>query len=155
MELRTGKLQLQAVQWGQRAAALPVYLSGVFQQAVQQTLQASKTKHFYEDRTGRLRRAHKTKPISATNGKLRSGVFVDLGMAPHGVFQYWGTKAHGPVTAPRLVFFSHKLGRWVSTTWVQGIKADPWISDQATQEGGPFFGTMEQGAERALGGVFK
>ena len=119
------------------------------------TAQASRRKHpGWESWTGNLRASIFPEAARAGGGAYSSAVFIDDARAPYGGFLYYGTRAHGPVTAPYLVFKTRD-GRTIRTKWVRGITADPWIEHIAEADNGPFVTTLERGVDYALGSVFK
>lgn len=104
--------------------------------------------------TGNLSSAHKVDAPSWSGRRVSGSVFVDLDQAPYGLYQYWGTPAHGPRVAPFMVWKSRD-GAIIRAKWVRGVndnRAAQWIWNEATSpRGSRFFSdTLEGSVERIL-----
>lgn len=108
----------------------------------------ARTHHNYKDRPPRQRaegfrgltRAIKFQVLDkAKRATVRAGerytaeVYIDEKEAPYAKYQVEGTKAHGPVVAPRLRFFDYRVKSFngtyplVSRKWVRGIEKDEFL----------------------------
>lgn len=108
----------------------------------------ARTHHKYKDNPARqkaenftgLTRAIKFHVLDkAKRATVRAGerytaeVYIDENEAPYAKYQVEGTKAHGPVVAPRLRFFDYRVKSFngmyplVSRTWVRGIEKDEFL----------------------------
>lgn len=107
--------------------------------------------------TGNLSSAHKVETPSWSGKSVGGSVYVDLQQAPYGLYQYWGTPAHGPVRAPFMVWKSRD-GAIIRAKWVRGVnddKAAEWIWKEATGATGSrwFAETLEGSLEMVLGKI--
>lgn len=73
--------------------------------------------------TGDTQASISVRPASFTATRIE---YLAVVTTPQARFINDGTRAHGPVTAPFLVFTPKGSNRKVFTRWVRGITADPW-----------------------------
>jgi|SRR5690625_340114 len=66
--------------------------------------------------------------IRADTGGLHPRMFISS-TAPHMLFQERGTRAHGPVRAPFLVFTPKGSNRVVFAKWVRGVTPGHFVRD--------------------------
>jgi len=154
LELRTTSLQKTADLWASRARNRSRLEEGVAL-GIGRTSAAAKTLHpSWRDWTGNLRSSIFGETKTTTGRNISGRVFIDEDRAPYGIFQYLGTRGHGPVTAPFLVFQT-RGGQWVKTKWVRGIKGDPWIFKAAEGRDGQFVPEVTRGIFKQLEYIFE
>lgn len=99
----------------------------------------ARTHHRYEDNPARqareghvgLTRAIQFEVLNRKRAEYGyvGRVFINEKKAPYGKYQLEGTKAHGPVRAPKLKFFSDRYGKWISAFRVAGIVKDDFLGN--------------------------
>lgn len=85
----------------------------------------SRAKAFAPVDTGRLRNSiTRTQPAMVSGGLWTSVVYTDL---EYGMYQEYGTRAHGPVRAKALRFKPKGSSKYVFAKWVRGVPAKRYM----------------------------
>jgi hypothetical protein len=80
--------------------------------------------------TGQTTQAIKVQPLAFSSDRIE---YLAEARTPQAEWVNDGTVAHGPVTAPFLVFTPKGSSRKVFTTWVKGIVGDHWWDNTVQQ----------------------
>lgn len=130
-------------------------LETAFGRALISGLQDAKTKHdSWRNWTGNLERSILSENLGTSRNLLKGSVFIDPVKAPYGIFQYFGTRAHGAVNAKALRFVT-RSGKVVFAKWVRGIKGDPWIEKALSDPNGGFFRAIDRGVDEFIEEIVK